>query len=281
MKKKKTKVKGAGFASSWSLMKQVWADLKADWKPYLWILAIVTIPIDIASVVPSMAGDASVSAFASFAAIVMNVALIWAILHRQETGRVPGLASAYYDSSIALLRFLLVTIALVIMLFPAGLGATLFSAAISSSQGVSAVSAAELALVGLVGLVLSTPSIYLMTRYGLAPFLAIRDGLRPVAAMRHSRRLTLGRFWRVLGRFLMLGLYISILSIPATLITVLFEFFNLTNVATFLFEVITTLVALPVANLYLVHLAESLENTLPRAETPEPATEPASVPASL
>ena len=275
LKKKKTKVKGAKFAGSWELIWRVWDDLRADWKPYLWILVIVTVPIDIISVIPSMAGDASISSFASFAAIVMNVALIWAILRRQETGHVPKLATAYYDSSIALLRFLLVTVALVVMLLPAGLGASLFSAALATAPDVSSASAAELLLVGLVGLILSVPSIWLMTRFALGPLLAIRDGLRPMAALRASRNLTLGRFWRVLGRFLMLGLYIAILSIPASLITVVFAFFKLDSLATFLFEVITTLVALPVVNLYLVRLAASLSDSRTSAENlagSEPAT---------
>lgn len=281
-KPRKRKPKGAKFASSWALMKQVWSDLRADWRPYLWILVVVTIPVDLASVIPSMAGDASVSAFASFAAIVMNVALIWAILRRQETGRVPGLASAYYDSSIALLRFLLITVVLVVILLPAGLGASLFSAAIVTSPDVSTTSVTELLLVGLAAMVLSIPTIWLLTRFALAPLLAIRDGLRPVAALRYSRRLTLGRFWRVLGRFLMLGLYIALLSIPATLVTVIFEFLKLSALATFLFEVITTLIALPVTNLYLVHLAESLDETLQAAENTELSEyQPASEPAAL
>jgi hypothetical protein len=226
-------------------------------------MLVVTVPVDLASVFPQLAGDATVSAFASFAAIVMNVSIIWAILRRQETGQVPRLAAAYYDSSVALVRFLLVTLALVVMLFPAGLGASLYSAALSAA-GSTGVSIVELLLVGLVAFILSTPSIYLMTRYGLAPLLTIRDGLRPVAALRLSRRLTLGRFWRVLGRYFMLGIFVVLLSIPATILTVIFSLLKLTTVATFVFEAVTTILVLPVTNLYLVHLVQSLQENMAR-----------------
>jgi hypothetical protein len=190
----------------------------------------------------------------------MNVAVIWAMVQREKTGAVPKLSSAYYDGSIAVVRFVLVTFALVAMLIPAALGAVIFIIALNA-QDAAGVSGSEMTLIGAVALILASPSFYLIIRYVLAPFAAIRDGLRPVAALRRSRIYTLGRFWPIAGRFVLLVIYLSLLGLPFFLFSEIFNLFHWTTVSNYVFETLATLILLPIGNLFMLRVYRLLEQS--------------------
>jgi membrane-anchored glycerophosphoryl diester phosphodiesterase (GDPDase) len=235
-------------------------EFKDHWKAYVLILAVVTIPSDLITLIFQLSTDQVASTYLSFAAIIMNASLIWAIVRHDKDGRMPSVISSYYDGSVALVRYIVVTIAIVVLLIPAALGGALYA------TGLEAVTAAgspgtEVWLIAFVALLIASPSFVLLVRFGLASYGVIADGLGPIEALRRTRRYTLGRFWRVTGRFVILGLLLTVISIPITIVTIILGALHLGSISTTFFEIATTLVALPVANIYLYRLYRNLQDT--------------------
>jgi hypothetical protein len=266
--------------SPWQLFRAALRDYRLDFWRYIRLLALVAVPINILGLIPASDGTTGaadpVTAFTPFAAIIMNVALIWAMIRRAETGTFPSLAQAYYDGSAALVRYLLVSSVLVIMLLPAAFAATFYGVGILGGSAAGA-TLAEQVLIGLVCFVLIIPSFYLLVRHGLASFATVREGYRPIAALRLSRSLTSGRFWSTAGRMLMMGVFIGIISLPVTALTIFLLLVGYNGLAAVVFEIITTLIALPLTNLYLFHLYRALEH----AQQPRPETAAVLKPATV
>ncbi len=244
--------------SAWVIFRVAFSEYIANWKPYILILAVVAVPSDLLLLSSTISNDATVNTYISFAAIIMNVALVWSMVHREKQGKTLTLAQAYYDSSLALVRYILTSVLLVIMMVPAALGASLYIVGVLGSVN-STSSAAEQLLVGLVSVLIASPSFYLLVRYTLAPLGAIRDGLRPVAALSRSRRLSLGRFWPVAGRICLMIVFLVMVSIPAIVVAVFLAAVKFNSAAAIFFEIASTLVALPLANLYMLGLYRELE----------------------
>lgn len=264
------RVQTARLSSPWQLFRAAVRDFRADFWRYLRLIAIVAVPINIIGLIPAGDGTGAadpLAAFTPFAAIIMNVALIWAIVRRAETGTFPTLAQAYYDGSATLVRYLLVSAVVVIMLLPAAFAATFYGIGILGGAAAGATVPEEV-LIGLVCLLLALPSFYLLVRHGLAPFATVREGYRPIAALRLSRSLTAGRFWPTAGRLVMMAVFIGVISLPITAVTVALLLVGYNGLAAVIFEIITTLIALPLTNLYLFHLYRELEHAnQPRPET--------------
>jgi hypothetical protein len=249
------------IASPWRLFRTAWRDLRTDWLPYTKILAAVTIPANLLLLVNVLSTDAMTSAYLSFATLIMNIALVWAIIHRRPNGRPATVAQAYYDGSVAIVRYTLVSTALVLMLIPAAFGVLLYAVGLITVTTIGAVYAAEQALIGFAALLLATPTFFLLVRYSLAVLATIQEGLRPVAALRRSFTLTRGRFWAVAGRLLALILILALASLPVTVITILLAMAQAGTLALVTFQVLTTFIALPLANLYLIGLYRELDQS--------------------
>jgi hypothetical protein len=110
----------------------------------------------------------------------------------------------------------------------------------------------------------------------VAPFAAVADGFRPVAALRVSWRVTRHRFWATAGRLAVLGLMLIVISIPITLVALLLSILHAGVLATAIFEIATTVIALPITDLYLLRLYRSLEAVTLRQTTDDPADQPLS-----
>jgi hypothetical protein len=262
---------------AWKLMRTALSELRQNWGGFALILAVIAVPTNIIGLSKAVSGDPALGAYMSFAALVMNVALIWSIMERDRTGVMPRPHQAFYDGSVALVRFLVVTALLVLMLVPAALGAAIYLASNSAATASGSPIIEEL-LIGIVCGVLALPSIWMLTRFALAPVITVATGLRPVAAMRYARKLTIGRFWRMFGRYAALVLFLIVLSIPIALVTALLAFLKLATLATLFFQIATTFLALPFANLYIYHLYRGLEPTpepkrVSQHEAPADATE--------
>jgi hypothetical protein len=242
--------------SAWKLWRAAWNDFRNDWMSYAKILAVVAIPINYLGLFSSIATDASMNAYTSIASITMNVALIWAIVRADKTGEVPKVSSSYYDGSVAIVRFLLVTILLVLMLLPAAFAAAIYLASMSAINTSS--SLPEQLLIGTVCVLIALPSFWLIIRYGLAPIATIDTGLPPIAALRYARNLTLGRFWRTLARYALLAIFLLVLAIPIAIVTAVLSFLKLGPVPTIFFQLATTFTALPLGNIYLLKLMHAL-----------------------
>ena len=251
--------KASKIMSGWRLGLTSWWDFRSNWKRYIIIVGIVTVPGNLLALNSDLSQNQLFTATTSFAAFVMNVALLWAITRRQQAGVMPTVAESYYDGQIALIRYLLVSVALVCMLITFALGLVLYAAGqIMPGTSASAFSP-ELLLLAAVWLVLSIPSFYFLVRFGLAPFAAVADGFRPVAALRVSWRVTKRRFWATAGRFAVLGLLIIAISIPITVISILMSVLHAGVLATAFFEITTSMAVLPFMDLYMMRLYRTLE----------------------
>jgi hypothetical protein len=216
--KPKIKDDGSHALNPWWLVWSAVREFFAGWKGYFWILAIILVPFQlIALVVPTLNGDATSNFIVISASIIMNVALLWGMVQRQKTGKVPRPRHAYYDGSVGLLRFMVVAFWLAIMAIPAILAMVIYiegslvatvSGTLQESLGITIVST-----------VLAAVSVWMFNRFGLATIAAVADNLNPLEALRYARRLTRGRFWRVFIYNAALIILIVIISLPLSGIT--------------------------------------------------------------
>jgi hypothetical protein len=243
--------------SAYRLARGALSDFRAGWIGYSWILAIIAIPVNFFALSQSQSNvtDTSSTVYGYAAILVMNAGLLWAVVEQGRTRKVPRPGSAYYDGSALIIRVVVITILLSLMALPLLFALTIYA---SAARSIGA-SGAELLLIGLVLSIVALPTFILVTRFGLGIIVSAVTGLRPIAALRVARQLTLGRFWLVFGRFAGLILFMIIIAVPMALLVVLLSFLNLEPLAIFLFGVITTLTALPLFDLYLLRLYRSLE----------------------
>src|SRR5690242_12015209 len=73
--------------SAWTLFKATWRQFRQQWRRYFRILGLIAIPVNLLSLINLFANDATTQSYVSFAAVVMNVALLWAIVQERQTGR--------------------------------------------------------------------------------------------------------------------------------------------------------------------------------------------------
>ncbi|GAC1601404.1 MAG: hypothetical protein NVS3B29_03060 [Candidatus Saccharimonadales bacterium] len=255
--------------SPYRLAKGAVKDLRAGWKGYLWILAIITVPYSLIGLSASLSSSGAVGAYGYVAVLIMNAAMLYAAVRQEQDGAVPRPGSAYYDGSAIMVRLLVICALLVVMLIPLIIGLVLYVVGATALDTVG--SPVEILLIALVALIISIPSIVLLVRFGLAPVVSVVTGLRPLAALRRSRQLTLGRFWPVFSRYAALLLFMIVTALPIAALTALLAFLKFGVFAAFLFGLITTFLAVPLFNLYLLHLYRALEATMPKVELSEPA----------
>jgi hypothetical protein len=114
-------------------------------------------------------------------------------------------------------------------------------------------------------------------RHAFAPYAVVREGLRPLAALRYSRALTAGRFWPLAQRFVLMVIFLILASLPASLVTLGFAFLGLDTAAVVFFEIASTLLVLPIANIYLINLYRELQDTAPASVALTPVNAAAKV----
>jgi hypothetical protein len=238
----------------------------SNWKTYCLVVGLIAVPVDILSAVFSLSTSDVSYAYFSLAAYVSIVALIWAIVHGHTTGRASTLSEAYYDGSAAVVRYFLVSMVLVVLLIPAAFGAALYVTGLTASSSTGSYGPV-LMLIAFVAFVIAIPSGVLLVRFGLAPFVIVQDGLPPAAALKLARSYTMGRFWPLVGRYIILGLALLGLLIPIIIATIVLSLIHLGAIATPVFEIASTLLILPMANIYMYRLFLSISE--PTADEPK------------
>lgn len=230
----------------------------ASWRRHLKILTIVTAAVAVPANIIQLAipsGDSSVSAYLSLAAIVMNLALIWTVI-QVEHDRPVTLARAYYEGTASFVRFLLVSLVIVLELIPLALALLLYNVGIvGAAPGTVPL---EKGFVGLLVLLLALPSLWLVNRSVLALVIAPATTLRPWAVLGQSWRSVKGHSWQVLGRLVGLAVAaLGLLAIPALVLVFLYD--RTANRGWLaLLQVLTSVLILPFINLYLYKLYREL-----------------------
>ncbi len=257
--------------TAWQLARMSLTELKSDWKRYALILAVIAIPNELISLSD---GAGPLAACLLMAIIIMNVALIWAVVQREQTGVIPRPSSAYYDGSVMVVRSIVVILVLAAMAIPAAVGATFFKMS-QTALSDTIPSSGEQVLIIVGCLLFAIPTIWLLNRFFLSLIAVVASDLRPLAALKYARRLTLGHFWQLINRYLGLLLLIIIVNIPVTIIAVLLFILRLAALGTIFFGLTTTFIAFPLTTIYLLHLYRDLEPKsnpeTPTKTTKEPA----------
>lgn len=253
----KTRPVGAtALPSAWQLFR---GSLDAFWMHpwrYLIIVGIVTVPSNLIGLSASLASDTTVSFYLNLASLFMTGALLWAVVHAQAETTLK-LRQAYYEGSAILLRFVVVAAVLAMMVLPAAIGLSLYNLGSASTGG--SVSLGIQLLLGFLALLLSLPTFYWLVRFGLSIFRVAAAGEWPMAALKASRKLTLGYFWPLAGRLVLLLVWIALLMIVPLI--VLIGLAILTHAIFFivLLQIAFSLIAVPFISLYTYRLYQALQ----------------------
>lgn len=239
--------------SSWQLFKDSLTGYRRHYRRYLLIVGLIMVPTQLIGLSPTLSADAVISSYTTFASLFMTLALIWAIINFQ--GKPMKLRQAYYDGSGAVLRFVLVAATLGLLLIPAALGASIYTL----GQSPSGSAFTEQLLLAVLGLVLAFPSFYWLVRFGLALYRVVGSSDWPVASLRYARELTLGRFWAVAGRAVLLLVWVLLLMVIPTIVCVGLAIATRQAIFLNLLQLLAGLIILPFVHLYGYRLFRVLE----------------------
>ncbi len=262
--------------SSWQLFRAALIEVRQGYKLYLKIIAVVLVPGALLTWLGVLGGTTQWDAYATVVVIIMNLALLWAIISRQQSGRYPSLGQAYHIGTASMVSYSIINLLLLLMLIPAAFGVALYVVAAVAITAVGS-SGAELVVFGLLGLVLALPTGYLIVRFLLALVIAAAGGVRPVAALRRSHRATHRRFWPAAGRIVMLLVFLLVALIPVFALTFGLSYLPIGRGLAVFFQIAVTITVLPVACVYLVNLLTALEQgrSTPVSQLTNSGSEPA------
>jgi hypothetical protein len=219
-------------------------------KKLMLVAAVVAVPSTLLRLAMNEApGD--ISAYLFLASVFTNLALIWAI-KELDAGRPAKVKLAYYKGTASVVPFILVTFVLTFQSIPFLLGMILFVlGAVGSNVSLSL---GENLLLGGMWAVLSLPTVYWLNRYLLAIF-AAAEGQPPMQALKTSKIKVKGSSWRVLGRQGALAIaIIGCLLVPTLLAQQLDG-----QLLLFVMQLVTSIVILPLALVYLYKLYQDLK----------------------
>jgi hypothetical protein len=217
---------------------------------------VVTLPVVLLSAYASGSNpDSTLTAYLTLAQMIMNVALVYAVIQVVKSRKV-GVKEAYYRGTAPLVRVVLTAFVLLIvaLLFILGLIIVLYGILVSGS----ALSLAEALLIMILALIPMVPGAYLIARTFWALFHIFESDDGPLQAVRSSWLLTSGQGWRLLGRCILLALFLLAISIiPLALLSLLQD---LTGASIFglLIHIALPLMIVPTSNIYLYRIYRDL-----------------------
>lgn len=242
---------------SWKLFKEAIKVYRGNWKLFVGIVLIVSLPASIASVyLIDPATDSSLSAYLTLAQLAMNAAVIYTIIKLSKKEPV-SVKEAYYSGSSGFIRLVLTAFVLVLISLLLVFGLLILFIGLLVPE--TALALGEKLLIGLLALILLVPGFYLLARTVLGIFVVFDSDRGPLQAVAESWSLTAGKGWRSLGVlfFMMVFIFLLIL-VPAAILVILL---NLTQVLffQFLLQLIVGLTVLPISNLYLFNYYQGLK----------------------
>ncbi|MBW4062238.1 hypothetical protein HJC99_06735 [Candidatus Saccharibacteria bacterium] len=239
--------------TAWHMWRATVNDLRRGWLVYGLTILVVTLPVRLLSLSSSLTADGSFSTFSAVLSFILNLALL-AVAGRRYHDEPVTVGDAYFDGTKAFVRYLVTSFMLTLALFPLGLGLIFFRIGVSASPALG-----ETLLIAAVALAISLPSLWLLIRFSLAPVIAANTNLRPIASLRLSRQLTLGRFWSVTRRYTVLVLWLLVIGTALTfLLALIGSVYHDTVVLNSLYAFVLSLVGLPLGSIYLTRLYNRL-----------------------
>lgn len=248
-----TKVKGVKLPGVIDVFKAVWAKWRTHWKIFTLVVLVVALPTALGALSADLAADPSWSAYTSFAALIMNCALVYTAL-AVARGHAPKLRQAYYGGTARLVAFIVVTFWLALCLIPFLAGSLVLTEGLAV-----AVSAGEMWLLSLAAILLSLPSLLLLSRFVFGLFTIQAPETTPIAALRQSWRLTKGNTWNLAGRIVLLVVAAVILLALPTVGLVFLAQKTSSPAWLALLQLLSAIIILPFAVLYLDYLYERMK----------------------
>lgn len=162
--------------------------------------------------------SASAGAYQVFLGLIISLAVIWAL--RQTTaGERVRLRDTFYKGMYPLIPFILVLVIVLLQTLPFLIGGGLYSLAVNFGIAVSTI---EKLLWGLLFLVLSVISIYMLCSSLFALYIVTLPDMTPMKALRSARQLVRYRRSSVFRKLLFLFIALFVLAIVIMLPFILF-----------------------------------------------------------
>lgn len=237
---------------TWVLLRQSVRFLRQHFWRLVAVVAVVAVPTSLLDLAIGTEGETQLRAYFSLAALLMNLALLWTII-KLDQGESVGLSRAYYLGTASFVRFMLVALVLALQLLPFIIGTSIYAIGVAGAGG-SVALVEKLLLAGL-GLALTAPTLFWLTRYLFALFIIPTSPKSPIEALRTSRAAVKGRGFGVFRRLGLFGLLaVVVLALPSVGLILLAQGGGwLVGL-----QLTTTLLFLPLTNIYLYKLFRAL-----------------------
>lgn len=191
------------------------------------------------------------SVYQTFLTLVVSLAIIWALRQVWAKVRV-RVRDSFYHGMYPLVPFILVLLVIGLQLLPMLIGVGLYGVVVSNGI---AIYAAEKFLWGLLALVLSLLSLYMVCSSLFALYIVTLPDMTPMKALRSARELVRYRRWTILRKILFLPLVLFVVS--AAIMVPIITF--VAPVAPWVFFIITMFILLAVHTYMYVLYRELLE----------------------
>lgn len=220
------------------------------------IILLIMIPVVALSLLTS--SDQTLGTYGSFATLIMNVAVIYAVIKLKTGTKKVTLSEAYYHGTGRFVAFMCVVGLLGLQMIPMLIGGLIY---LSGSTGATVgLGPVEIALLGGIWLLFALPTFRWLVRSVFALYIAQDSSIRPIAAVKQSSALVRGKSWRVFG-YVLAGavLMFVVLVIPSLAISTLPDSASwLAKIATSLLQILSALILVPFASLYGYNILEAL-----------------------
>lgn len=220
------------------------------------IILLIMIPVVILNLITN--SDQTLGTYGSFATLIMNIAIISAVIKLKVGAKRVTMAEAYYGGTTRFVAFMCVVALLGLQLLPMLIGGLIY---VSGSTGATVgLGPVEMALLGGIWLLFSIPTFRWLTRSVFALYLVQDASMRPVESVRASSALVRGKSWGVFGRILVGTIFmIIILILPSLAISTLPESASwVSKIATSLLQVLSALILVPFASVYGYNILEAI-----------------------
>ncbi len=220
------------------------------------IILLIMIPVVALNLLTN--SDQTLGTYGSFATLIMNIAIIYAVIRLKTGTKKVTLAEAYYGGTTRFVAFMCVVALLGLQLIPMLIGGLIY---VSGSTGATVgLGPVEMALLGGIWLLFAVPTFRWLTRSVFALYLVQDSAMRPVAAVKASSSLVRGKSWSVFGRMLVGTIFmILVLILPSLAISTLPESASLiSKIATSLLQILSALILVPFASVYGYNILEAI-----------------------
>lgn len=153
--------------------------------------------------------SATAGAYQVFLALIVSLAVIWALRQVLSGTKSIRIRDAYYRGMTPLIPFLLVLLLIALQLLPMMIGANAYAIVISNGIAVYAV---EKIVWALLYLLLALLSVYMISSSVFALYIVTLPDMTPIKALRSARALVRYRRWTVLRKILCLPVILLVIA---------------------------------------------------------------------